>query len=63
MISKIISFIIELFRSKPSRQKKLEDKVELLKDELADIEKEKLDDGDVDDYINSIDLKVGEDEQ
>ena len=52
MIKKIIAWIIELFRSKPKKQKELEGKVEQNKENLEDIDEKKLSDSDI---INILD--------
>jgi len=52
MISKIIAWIIELFRSKPKKQKELERRIEEDEKKLEEIEDEKMDDDAINDYLN-----------
>ena len=52
MIGRIIAWIIELFRSKPKKQKELEQKKEKLEQKLEEIEDEKMSPKDVQDYLN-----------
>ena len=53
MISKIIAWIIELFRSKPKKQKELEQKKEKLEQKLEEIENEDRDINDIIDELNN----------
>lgn len=52
MISKIIAWIIELFRKKPQKQKELEQRIKDDEKKLEEIEDEKMDDDAVNDYLN-----------
>ena len=52
MISKIIAWIKEFFRKKPKKQNELEKIVEDHEKKLKEIEDEKLDLDDINDYFN-----------
>lgn len=52
MLSKIIAWIIELFRQKPKKQKELEQKKEKLEQKLEEIEDEKMSDDDIVNHFN-----------
>jgi len=52
MIKKLISWLIELFRKKPRKQKELEDKIEDLENKLEDIDESINTPSDNVDYLN-----------
>ena len=52
MIAKLIAWIIELFRSKPKKQRDLEQDVKELKDEVKEIEDEDISITDINDHFN-----------
>ena len=52
MIKRIIAWIIELFRSKPKKQKVLEDNVEQIKENLEKIDEKELSDSDIIDILD-----------
>lgn len=52
MIKKLVSWLIELFRKKPRKQKELEGKIENLENKLEDIDESNNTPSDNVDYLN-----------